>query len=522
MNIFKFKLSTWAFTLLGLMVLLLVLATLRPLALPDEGRYGEIGRWMLISGDWLTPRLNGMPFFHKPPLLHWLQAISMSIFGFHPWSLRVVPALHAALMLSMMYAVTLQMSNRHTAIRAVWMLGTSLTFLIGGQYINHDMLVATWISIAIWCFAFSLSSNLKHRSNWARLGFVACALGILSKGLIGVVLPGMAIFLWLIFTKQFKKIIQWPWFSGILIFLIIALPWFIFSQQKFSNFFDYMFIKQQFSRYTASDFNNPQKWWFYLQASMVLMFPWLLFSLASFKLSRFKLDNSTEQKTQHLYVLCWIWVVAITLFFSIPNSKLYGYILPVMPPLAVLASMGWDRAMTHLRWSKKLLIALCLLNIAIAIGIVTQVGPTTQASRSEDVAKIWACAAQPTDTLYVNQNYPYDLPFYAQTQHAIVVVDDWGKIKKENTDGWELELLDGALFEPQTQQYLKTRESLVLAGVQANNWLIIKNTNSIVDGLEGWKLFHQGYGWRIFKSSSATDSKRPPSTQHIGLSGCNH
>ncbi|MSQ57673.1 MAG: glycosyltransferase family 39 protein [Limnohabitans sp.] len=504
------------------MSLLLVLAALRPLALPDEGRYGEIGRWMLISGDWLTPRLNAMPFFHKPPLLHWLQAISLSIFGIHPWALRVVPAIHAALMLSMMYAVTLQLSNRQTAIRAVWMLGTSLTFMIGGQYINHDMLVATLISIAIWCFALSLSTSEKSRSNWGRLGFVACALGMLSKGLIGVVLPGMVIFLWLILSRQFKKIIHWPWISGVLMFLIIVLPWFVLSQQKFPNMFDYMFIKQQVSRYTATDFNNPQKWWFYLQASMVLMFPWFIFSLASFKPNRFKLDMSTDLKSQNLYLLCWIWVVAITVFFSISNSKLYGYILPIMPALAVLASMGWESAMTQVRWSNKLFIALCLFNITIAIGIVTQVGATTQASRSQDVAKVWACAAKPTDTLYVNQNYPYDLPFYAQTQRPMVVVDDWEKIKKENTDGWELELLDSTLFEPQTKQYLQALDTLALAGTQANNWLIIKNTNTVADGLEGWKLFYQGAGWRIFKSSSEADSKSPPSTQHISLSGCNH
>ena len=82
-------------TLLLLWALLLVLAALRPLAVPDEGRYGEVGRWMLQSGDWLTPRLNGIPFFHKPPLLYWLQAMSLATFGVNAWALRLVPALHA-------------------------------------------------------------------------------------------------------------------------------------------------------------------------------------------------------------------------------------------------------------------------------------------------------------------------------------------------------------------------------------------------------------------------------------------
>ena len=87
-----------------LFLLLLVLAALRPLAVPDEGRYGEIGRWMLYSGDWLTPRLNGIPFFHKPPLLYWLEAALLALFGVNAWAARLAPALHAALLLLTMYA----------------------------------------------------------------------------------------------------------------------------------------------------------------------------------------------------------------------------------------------------------------------------------------------------------------------------------------------------------------------------------------------------------------------------------
>ena len=86
-----------------LMALALVLAALRPLAVPDEGRYGEIGRWMLLSGDWLTPRLNGIPFFHKPPYLYWLEALSLATFGVHAWAVRLVPVLHGVLMLLALY-----------------------------------------------------------------------------------------------------------------------------------------------------------------------------------------------------------------------------------------------------------------------------------------------------------------------------------------------------------------------------------------------------------------------------------
>src|SRR5512133_3981476 len=205
-------------TLAGLWLLLLLMAAMRPLAVPDEGRYGEVGRWMLESGDWLTPRLNGLPFFHKPPLLHWLQMASLATFGVNEVALRLVPALHAGLMLVALYLSARTISTEPIARRAVLMLGTSLTFLVGGQYVNHDMLVATWIGLAIWCFAFSFMAGDRPNATLARLGFAACALGMLSKGLIGVALPGLVLVIWLIWTRQFKKILYLPWISGLSLF----------------------------------------------------------------------------------------------------------------------------------------------------------------------------------------------------------------------------------------------------------------------------------------------------------------
>ena len=105
-------------TLIALWLLLLVMATLRPLAVPDEGRYGEIGRWMLQSGDWLTPRLNGIPFFHKPPLLHWLEAMSLATFGVNAVALRLVPALHVGLMMVALYLSARRISTELIARRA--------------------------------------------------------------------------------------------------------------------------------------------------------------------------------------------------------------------------------------------------------------------------------------------------------------------------------------------------------------------------------------------------------------------
>ena len=118
-------------TLAVLWLGLLLLAGLRPLAVPDEGRYGEIGRWMLVSGDWLTPRLNGIPFFHKPPYLHWLESISLATFGVNELALRLVPALHVGMMLVALY---LALTAVVLAVRAVQAAGVDT---LTGVYIYY-------------------------------------------------------------------------------------------------------------------------------------------------------------------------------------------------------------------------------------------------------------------------------------------------------------------------------------------------------------------------------------------------
>ncbi|MDI1246490.1 MAG: glycosyltransferase family 39 protein [Rhodoferax sp.] len=510
--------------LISLWLVTLILATLRPIAVPDEGRYGEVGRWMLVSGDWLTPRLNGIPFFHKPPLLYWLEAISLASFGVNEFALRLVPALHAGLMLLALYLAARTISTETIARRASVMLGTSLTLLVGGQYINHDMMVATWIGLAIWCFAFAFMACDKPHRWLARLGFVACALGMLSKGLIGIALPGLVILVWLIWTRQLKKVLYLPWLSGLLLFALIALPWFVLAQQTYPEFFNYMFVGQQFNRYTAAVYNNPQPWWFYLLALALLFFPWLFFALGQLRRVTATTLARDGVLAEPWWKLCWVWLLAILVFFSVPNSKLVGYILPVVPPLALLAALGWERVMAHRASERKVFITVIVINIGIALGIVLNVGHVTRKTRTQDLAQVFACAANPADTLYVADGYPYDLPFYAQTRKAMVVLGDWPELRKRVGDGWQRELFEGADFDAQAGQALQSEAVLAKVAQTPGHWFVARKSNRMTAGLPGWTLFYQGAGWDLYRSggvaSDGSAAKGPEAAQHKGLPGC--
>jgi 4-amino-4-deoxy-L-arabinose transferase-like glycosyltransferase len=505
-----------------LTLLLLVLAGLRPLALPDEGRYGEIGRWMLVSGDWLTPRLNGIPFFHKPPYLYWLEAASMRVLGVHPWSVRLVIALHAALMLVVSYWAMRRIATEALARRTVWMLGTSLSFLIGGQYVNHDMLVAAWISVALWCFGLAFMQGDKPHAGLACAGFAACALGMLSKGLIGFALPGLVLLVWLVLTRQMRKVLYLPWLSGLLIFCAIALPWFVLAQMQFDQMLQYMFGKHHFARYTGTTFNNAQPFWFYGVVLVLLFFPWLFF--VAYK--AVVLVNRTQAAIQIIapryLALLWIWLLAIVVFFSIPNSKIVGYVLPVMPALAALAALGWQQVFANRAHQRRWFACICVLALGVAVAAQIAAARHTQKHSAQDVAQHFACLASPGDTVYAVGGFPYDFPFYAQTTQPMVVVQDWPALRLNAGDNWRRELFEGAHFDARAAQNLQTPDVLETAQLQANRWVVAPASFKV----NGFALVFAGYAWNLYRSRVDADpglsAKSPKPAQHKGLPGCRH
>ncbi|MBV6574496.1 glycosyltransferase family 39 protein, partial [Acinetobacter baumannii] len=142
------------FLLIFLPIWLFVLSWIRPLSVPDEGRYGDISRTMFESGDWLTPRIDGLPFMHKPPLLHWLSSMFMELFGVHVWVLRLVPVLAGTLMLVGLFLFVKKHISESVAQLTVIIIATNLLFFGSSQYINHDLLLASCITISVLCFVY--------------------------------------------------------------------------------------------------------------------------------------------------------------------------------------------------------------------------------------------------------------------------------------------------------------------------------------------------------------------------------
>ena len=312
--------------LLLVFVTLLLASWIRPLTVPDEGRYADVGRWMVTHHDWLIPRLDGLPFFHKPPLLYWMDATLFSVFGISPAVARIAPVMAATLCCAGLMWFLRRHANAAVARFAVIVLATSTLFYGGSQYVNHDLLVATWIALGILFFADAAMTG-ERRSIF--LGYLACGLGFMSKGMIGIALPGLVLLPWLLATGRARKIPALLNPLGILLLVAIILPWFLLVQRQFPGFVHYFFIEQQVDRYVAGSFNNKQPWWFYIACLVVCFLPWwLLLPKSLLQRARENLDGDVTG------LMLW-WVIAIVGFFSIPVSKLAGYVLPVAAPGAV-------------------------------------------------------------------------------------------------------------------------------------------------------------------------------------------
>jgi 4-amino-4-deoxy-L-arabinose transferase-like glycosyltransferase len=416
---------------------LLATIGLRPLLVPDEGRYASVAREMLLSGDWLVPRLDGLPFFHKPPLLYWLDAAAMQAFGANQFAARVAPALGALAMGAALYLALRRWHGRRVALTALGVLATAPMFFVGGQYANHDMLVAGCIAVAV--FGFAAASASGSRREW-QIGWIGCALALLSKGLIGIVLPLAVVGPWLLARRQWRAVAQglhpWSWLPA----LALAAPWFVAMQLRFPAFFDYFVIEQHFRRFTQSSFNNAQPFWFFFAVLPLLTLPWSL--AAPRALTRaWRERGSVAGPWLGLYG--W-WALVIVLFFSLPNSKLVGYVLPALAPWCALLACGL--APLARGWRVGMAVA-ALLSLSV-VGALALRSPHS----GKPAALALAAQRAPGEPVVFVEDMFYDLPFYAGLTEPVLAASDWRDPAIARTDNWRKELADAARFDPVAAQ----------------------------------------------------------------------
>ncbi len=434
----------------ALLIFFVLAATIgwRPLLLPDEGRYVGVAWEMMRSGDWITPTLNGLSYFHKPPLFYWLSAGAMSLFGWHEWAARLPPLLGGWLGAFSTFMFVRRWCDQRSARIAVLALVLQPLFFVGSQFANLDMLVAGCITATIVLLAhtaLSREAGLAWRGSLAG-AYAAAAFGMLAKGLIGVALPGLVVVVWLLWLRKPRALLRLTWLPGIALFALLAGPWLIAMQLKFPEFFHYFIVVQHFERFADTGFNNVAPVWFYVA---VLALAWLPFAPWLLGLRRApSLTAPGQPQRRQIRLLMVVWVVAITAFFSIPASKLVGYIFPVLPPVAVLLAFALNGAGGYRRnpipiwmWLGPALAAMA----GVGLVVVLTVHPRKS---SRELALTLAAQRAPGEPVVMVQEYVFDLPIYARLKAPVVVVEDWAAPEARQRDTWRKELLDAGQFAP--------------------------------------------------------------------------
>jgi hypothetical protein len=269
--------------------------------------------------------------------------------------------------------------------------------------------------------------------------YLFAALGVLAKGLIGLVIPGLVIVAWLLLQGRWRMLLALLWWPGVLLLLAVAAPWFVLMQGRFDDFSRYFFYVQHFARYLQGGFNNRQPAYFYPAVLLLLAFPWSLWVLGALR------RGARAAAAGPVRLLAWTWLVATLAFFSLPESKLIGYILPAAFPLALLAADAYVHARVPLHalpawWRASAALAVVACVVAVAYG-------TLRPLHSARAIGVALRAAAPDDRIVFVRHYWFDVPVYARLRRPVVVLDDWSRDKARRNDNWRKELADAGDFD---------------------------------------------------------------------------
>lgn len=347
-----------ALLLLLLCLLFFGFTWVRPLSHPDEGRYVRIPQEMVASGDYVTPRLNSVDYFYKPPLFYWLQAVPLRVSGTAEWGLRFFPALAALLTCLALVAAGRWLWNEWTGWLAAFLLATAGLFYGLSQIVILDMLLTACISIALLCYlgAIDLPDSRRRKGLFA-LFYLSLGLAVMTKGLVGLVIPAAVIVLWTLALRRWSDVLRVHLVPGILLFLAVVAPWHVLATLEnpatggefFSTnpagqgFAWFYFWHEHVLRYIDPESAERGKaWWFFLMVTPLGMLPWAVFLPGCIiALAR----GRKFLEPQLLFLL--LWALFPVAFFSLSSSKLPPYILPSLPPLALLLAwygrLCWQR-----------------------------------------------------------------------------------------------------------------------------------------------------------------------------------
>ena len=420
-----------------------------PLTDNTEARYAEIARIMSETQNWITLQIDyGIPFWAKPPLSTWASALSISIFGNHEFFVRL-PFLMLAIILVFSLGHHKNKSSRY--LPGIILLSLPEFYLHAGV-VSTDMFLS--FSIALIMLSFWEAIKTKTKSYWGYLFFVGLALGLLSKGPIALFLSLPPILIWSIISKNIKKAFKTaPWLLGIIMTLLISIPWYYLVELRSPGFLNYFIVGEHFERFFNSDWQGDKYGFAKQQPFGIIWGFFIIFTLPWFiLLVKILIKKWSEIKKDYWALFLLIWMLWTPLFFTFSRSLIHPYILPSMVPLALFINHFWTNVKNK--------------NIYLYFGL------------SVTTALIFVLYTEVARPLYMNntdkyilENLDNNLPIYSLEQKSYS--------SQFYTKG-RIEVIDQEKFEN-----LVTKDSKFYISISNNRWvslsLSLRNKLKIID-----------------------------------------
>jgi 4-amino-4-deoxy-L-arabinose transferase-like glycosyltransferase len=361
--------------LLGLVLALLALRLGGvPLLGPDEPRYARVAVEMQRSGEWVTPTLQGEPWLEKPPLYYWLAGGAYRLLGETEAAARVPSVLALLLLTGITALVGARLYGSAAGLHAGFVAGTSLLTFAYGRAASMDMLLAASVTLSIGLAGLRLV-GIAGRTAWAG-GAAAAGLAMLAKGPLGLLLPALVVGGYVVATREWRHLRDALSPLAIAAFAVVALPWYVaILRDQGSHFVDVFLLNHNLQRFTSTIHNHPGPPWYYVPVLFLGLVPWS--GLLVPGLAR----AAPRESRSDLFVLLWLLLPLV--FFSAAASKLPGYILPCIAPLAILMGRAADRlireAATPERWLSGRVVAL----VGLVLGALVAAAPAALARMQE-------------------------------------------------------------------------------------------------------------------------------------------
>jgi 4-amino-4-deoxy-L-arabinose transferase-like glycosyltransferase len=341
----------------------------RKLQHPDEGRYAEIAREMVASGDWVTPRLNGIKYFEKPPLQYWLTAASFEAFELDEWTARLPGALAGFLtVLVVAYAGAVVASPAIGAYAATALAGCVWPFGIS-HMVTLDALLTFWLALTLGAFLVAQHhrADARRQRAWMLVAWAAAAGGVMTKGLVALVIPFCTLAIHTLVTGDRRPWSRLALGRGLAVFLLLAAPWFLIVSARNPEFARFFFIHEHFERFLTTEHRRTGAWWYFLPMLALGLLPWTGVFLWGIR-QNWGSESGTQAFAWRRF--CLIWSAFVLVFFSISGSKLPSYILPIFPAAALVIGATLDRMRGRTLAAFAALIAstTCLMWVGALIG----------------------------------------------------------------------------------------------------------------------------------------------------------